>query len=158
MPVVVRRARSEDAAAVARFALRLFAQHRDYDPQRFADLSNASGAERYYSSRIDTDVSAVLVAETESGVIGFAYLEFESLDYAQLLENAVWLHDLYVDESARGTGAGKALIEAAIDAGRRFGADKLVLSVAAKNQYARSFFKETGFRETMVEMTIGLND
>jgi GNAT superfamily N-acetyltransferase len=91
-------------------------------------------------------------------VVGFAYLEYEKLDYANLLENAAWLHDLYVDEAARETGAGKALIHAAKDAGKMLGADKLVLTVAAKNEYARTFFTRTGFRETMVEMTIGLND
>jgi GNAT superfamily N-acetyltransferase len=158
MPVAVRRARREDAKAIAEFALKLFAQHRDYDPDRFADLSNVSGAERYYASRAEADTAAVLVAFLDEKAVGFAYLEYESLDYANLLENAAWLHDLYVDESARGSGAGTALIDAAKDAGKRFGADKLVLTVAAKNEYARAFFTRMGSRETMVEMTIGLND
>ena len=158
MSVVVRRARPEDAAVIAEFALKLFAQHSDYDPERFARLSNVSGAERYYASRAEAETAAVLVALIEEKVVGFAYLEYEALDYANLLENAAWLHDLYVDRSARGTGAGKALIDAAKEAGKAFGADKLVLTVAAKNEHAREFFTRTGLRETMVEMTIGLND
>jgi GNAT superfamily N-acetyltransferase len=158
MPVVVRRARPEDAAIVAKFALRLFAQHRDYDPDRFADLSNAAGAKAYYGSRMSSPTSAVFVAEIKSTVVGFAYLEYQAVNYAELLENAGWLHDLYVDETARGTGAGKALINAAKGAAKALGADKLVLMVAAKNGHAREFFLRTGLRETMVEMTIGLKD
>lgn len=155
--MAVRRAGPEDAAAIAEFALRLFAQHREYDPERFADLGNLAGAERYYGSRITADEGVVLVAENEREVVGFLYAEFEEINYAELLKSALWVHDLFVDPRARRTGAGKALIDEAANAGRRFGADKLVLTVAAKNEFARSFFKKRGFRETMVEMTLGLN-
>ena len=158
MRVVIRRARPEDAATVAKFALKLFAQHRDYDPDRFADLSNVAGAEAYYGSRMSSPTAAVFVAEAENKVVGFAYLEYQAVNYPELLENAGWLHDLYVDEAARGTGAGKALIRAVKDAANTFGADKLVLMVAAKNEHARDFFSRAGLRETMVEMTIDLND
>lgn len=158
MTVAVRRARPEDAAIIAKFALKLFAQHREYDPERFADLSNVAGAERFYAGRSNADEAAVLIAEIDERVIGFAYLEFEQLDYANLLENAAWLHDLYVDETARGTGAGRALIDRAIKEANSLGADKVVLHVAAKNEHASAFFKKAGLRETMVEMTVGLND
>jgi GNAT superfamily N-acetyltransferase len=158
MSMAVRRAELEDAAVIAKFALRLFAQHREYDPARFADLADLAGAERYYESRITADEAIVLVAETDSEVVGFLYAEFEKINYAELLESALWVHDLFVDAAARRNGAGNALIDAAAKAGRGLGADKLVLTVAAKNEFARSFFKERGFRETMVEMTLGLND
>ena len=158
MNLAVRRALPEDAKKIAEFALELFARHRDYDPERFADLSHLKGAERFYGGRMAADDAAVIVAETDGKVVGFAYMEYEALDYLQLLENAAWLHDLYVDETARGTGVGKALMSAAKEAGKAFGADKLVLTVAAKNERARTFFTRTGLRETMVEMTIGLND
>lgn len=156
MAVTVRRARKEDAETIARFALALFAQHRAYDPERFAELGNLEGAARYYISRADTEESAVFVAEMDGRVVGFAYLEHERLDYANLLENAVWIHDLYVDESERNSGAGKSLMHAAADFGKQIGAAKLVLSVAAKNTTAHKFFRGTGFRDTMVEMTLNL--
>ena len=158
MSVVVRRARPEDASVVAVLALKLFAQHRDYDTARFADLSHVKGAETFYAGRMAAADAAVFVAERDEEVIGFAYMQYEALDYVQLLENALWLHDLYIEEAARGTGAGKALIDAAKEAGRSFGADKLVLTVAAKNGHAREFFTRSGLRETMVEMTVGLTD
>lgn len=157
MPVTVRRAGSQDAATIAKFALLLFAQHREYDPERFADIGNREGAERYYGSRTTAEDAIVFVAEDLSEVVGFVYAEFLKLNYAELLESAVWVHDIFIRETSRESGAGKALIEAVAEAGRKIGADKLVLTVAAKNEFARGFFAERGFRETMVEMTLSLN-
>lgn len=157
MSVTVRRARPEDASAIAKLALELFAQHREYDPERFADLGSIEGAERYYGSRTTASEAIVFVAEIRAGVIGFVYAEFEEINYAELLESAVWIHDLFVTETARRTGTGNALIEAVAEVGKHIGANKLVLSAAAKNETARRFFEERGFRETMVEMTLSLN-
>ena len=157
MSVTVRRARPEDASAIAKLALELFAQHRDYDPERFADLGSIEGAEHYYGSRTTADDAMVIVAESDEEVVGFVYAEFIERNYAELLESAVWVHDLFIEEVARGTGAGKSLIDAVAEAGRKAGADKLVLTAAAKNESARRFFGELGFRETMVEMTLSLN-
>ena len=158
MPIVIRRTTKADAAVIAEYALKLFAQHRSYDAKRFAELSDAGGAAWYYGSRTEADSAAVLVAELDSRIVGFAYLEYEAIDYAQLLENAVWLHDLYVDESVRNLGVGKLLIDAAADAAVVFGASKLMLSVAAKNENAREFFEHAGFRTTMFEMMLELPD
>jgi len=156
MTVVVRRATKEDAPAIADYALKLFSQHRSYDAVRFADFSNAEGASWWYGSRAEADTAAVFVAEVEGKTVGFAYCEYESVDYAALLENAVWLHDIYVDEAARKHGAGELLIEAAVEATREFGASKLMLGVAAQNSVAQKFFERAGFRTTMFEMMLPL--
>ena len=78
------------------------------------------------------------------------------MDYSNLLENAAWLHDIYIEDAARAQQAGKLLIEKSIEVAREMGADKLMLSVAAKNEFARKFFERRGFRETMVEMMFDL--
>ena len=157
MDVVVRRARKEDARTISEFALKLFEQHRDYDPERFARLGNPEGAEWFYGSRNETEDSVVLVAEIENEVVGFAYMQYEKINYADLLENALRLHDIYISEAARGAGAGQALMRASVEEARRFGAEKVVLSVAAKNDLAREFFARNGYRPTMVEMTLDLD-
>lgn len=158
MAVSVRRASRKDARTISEFAIRLFAQHHEYDTRRFAEIASVEGAENFYGSQTEAEDAAVLVAELENEIVGFAYLQYEAMDYANLLENAVWLHDLYVDETARGQDAGKILIENSIEAAKELGADKLMLSVAAKNEYAKEFFKRSGFRKTMVEMMFDLTD
>ena len=156
MSVTVRRARLEDARTVAEYAIRLVVQHQNYDPRRFVRLAAVEQAEWFYGSQTKAADAAVLVAELEEKIVGFAYIQFEARDYANLLENAAWLHDIYIDETARGTGAGKLLIEKSIEVAKELGADKLMLSVAAKNEFAKEFFEHSGFRETMVEMMLDL--
>ena len=158
MSVKVRRAVKEDARTIAEFAIKLFAQHLEYDSRRFAEIASIEGAEHFYGNQTEVKDAAVLVAEIENKIVGFAYLQYEAMDYANLLENAVWLHDLYVDERMRGQNAGNLLIEKSIEVAKELGANKLMLSVAAKNEYAKAFFRLSGFRETMVEMMLSLTE
>lgn len=157
MTVTVRRAAKKDARTVAKYAIKLFVQHREYDSRRFAQIASVEGAERFYGSQIETENAAVLIAELEDKIIGFAYVQFEASDYANLLESAAWLHDLYVDEMARGQTAGKLLIEKSAEVAKELGADKLMLSVAAKNEPSREFFERARFKTTMVEMMLDLS-
>lgn len=158
MRAVIRRARSGDDETIARFALKLFDQHVEYDPKRFSTFADLEGAAKFYRSRFDTPGSAVFVAVIDDEIVGFAYLERDELNYAELLKHGAWLHDIYVVESARSSGVGRALIDAATEAARQFGAKKLLLTVAAKNAAAQNVFANAGFRQTMVEMTLNLPD
>ena len=158
MAALIRQARPGDEQRVAEFAIRLFDQHVEYDPERFSTFANVEGAARFYRSRFETPDSAVLVAEVDGEVVGFAYLERDELNYAELLRDGAWLHDIYVDESARAEGIGRDLINAATEAAKRMGAKKLLLTVAAKNAIAQQVFEKAGFRRTMVEMTLNLTD
>ena len=158
MSITIRRAKLEDARTIAEFAIRLFAQHRNYDSCRFADLASIDGAENFYGSQTKAKNATILVAETKNKIVGFAYLQFEAINYTDLLENVARLHDLYVDETSRRKSVGRKLIEKSIEFAGEFGADKLILSVAAKNELAKDFFAWQGFRETMVEMMLNLTE
>jgi ribosomal protein S18 acetylase RimI-like enzyme len=157
MSVTIRRATKADASRVATLALKLFRQHRDYDPERFAELGNLEGAEYFYGGRAESHDARVFVAEIADQVVGFAYAEYESINYADLLTAALWIHDLYVEESARGTGTGRMLVETAAASAKDLGADKVVIHVAAKNETAQKFFSRFGFRTTMLEMTLAVD-
>ncbi len=156
MAVTVRRANKNDARVIAGLAIELFAQHHVYDSLRFAEIASTEGAANFYGNQSETAGAAVIVAEIENKIVGFAYLQFEAVNYADLLENAVWLHDLFIKESARRQKVGTLLIEKSAEIAKELGANKLMLSVAAKNEYGRDFFGQKGFRETMVEMMLDL--
>src|SRR5688500_15576581 len=115
MPAVIRRAREGDERRVAELAIRLIEQHVDYDPDRFSIFATVGGAKRFYRSRFDSAGSVVIVAEKDREVVGFAYVERAELNYAELLENGAWLHDIYVDEAVRREGIGKGLVKAAAE-------------------------------------------
>ena len=158
MAITVRRATIEDAPVIADYALKLSRQHQSYDASRFMALTDYDGAVKFYGSQTKVKDAAVLVAESSEKIVGFAFLEFEKINYPNLLKSAALLHDLYVDESARGSEAGKLLIDAAKDAAKEFGASKLMLNVAAKNEHAQSFFERAGFETTMFEMKLDLTE
>jgi GNAT superfamily N-acetyltransferase len=95
----------------------------------------------------------VLVAERAGAVVGYAYARLEERDWNALLEACGALHDLWVDEGARGTGAGRLLAEAIIDKLTAMGAPRIVLHTGSKNEPAQRLFAKLGWRMTMVEMT-----
>ena len=156
MTVVVRRAARADAEAIAELAQKLVLQHKSYNARRFAQIADYEQMVWYYGSQTESKDSAVLVAEIKNKVVGFAFVQFEAKNYAGLLDSAAWLHDIYVDETARGSQAGKNLINAAIEAAKELGANKLMLSAAAQNVNAKKFFEHQGFTTTMVEMMLDL--
>lgn len=158
MTVIVRRATRDDAEVVADYAMRLVEQHQAYDPLRFARIANLDGMKWFYGGQTEANEAVVLVAELEGRVVGFAYVTYEAKNFAELAVSAAHLHDIYVDSEARRTGAGQKLIAAAVEAAKGFGASKLMLSVAAKNPVAKSFFEQTGFETTMHEMMLAVSD
>jgi len=156
MAITVRKATRDDAPAVARMAIALFALHVGWDPQRFTQVATADGAARYYGERAAD--GRVIVAEADGVVVGFAYFEYEERDYVNLLSNVVWLHDIYVEDSQRGSGAGSALLRAVKDEAKSLAADKVLLTVAAKNATGQKLFTRNGFRTTMHEMMLVIDD
>jgi ribosomal protein S18 acetylase RimI-like enzyme len=71
---------------------------------------------------------------------------------------SVWLHDIYIDESVRGLGAGKLLLNASIDAAKQLGSQILILEVAAQNEFAKKLFEANGFNVASYEMMMDLNE
>ena len=157
MAVEIRRARRTDAATIAEFAVALFELHEKWDPRRFTQIATPEGAARFYGGRAEAENAAVFIAENDGKAVGFAYLEFEPVLYAELAVKAAWLHDIYVDEDARGGGAGNALLDAVRNEARRLGANKVLLSVAVKNIAGEKFFEQNGFTTTMHEMMLVLD-
>lgn len=152
MAVAVRRAAKQDAAKIAELAVALAEQHYAYDQRRFTRLITRDGAEAYYGSRIEVETAALFVADLNGRVVGFAYMEYEPVLYAELATRVAWLHDIYVEPDARHGGAGRELIDLVNAEAKRQGADKVLLSVSVENSEGQQFFERNGFRVTMLEM------
>ena len=58
---------------------------------------------------------------------------------------ALNIHDLFVDESARRCGVGKRLMEYAVALARSLGCVRVTLEVDTTNQKAREFYRTQGF-------------
>jgi ribosomal protein S18 acetylase RimI-like enzyme len=157
---IVRRAASVDVPMIGRLGALLVEEHYDFDPRRF--LAARPGTPEGYASFISTQLEdpdkAVLVADDDGGVIGYAYAAIEGYDYMALRGPAGVLHDLIVDPLHRGRGVGRLLIDAALGFFRSRGVPRVVLSTAEQNEAAQRLFASMGFRRTMIEMTRELDD
>jgi len=56
-----------------------------------------------------------------------------------------WVEDVYVDEAARGSGLGRALVEAACERARARGCKRIELDVDEGNAAARALYESLGF-------------
>ena len=156
MAVTVRHAERADAAKVAEFAVALFELHAAWNPRRFTQIATADGATRFYGDRAEN--GSVLVAESDGKVVGFAYFEYEPTLYAELATKVAWLHDIYVDPASRGEGVGSDLIAKVRHEAKQLGANKVLLSVAVQNAEGHRLFERKGFKTTMHEMMLGIEN
>jgi ribosomal protein S18 acetylase RimI-like enzyme len=97
--------------------------------------------------------TVVLVAERDGEVLGYVYAGLEPMSWKELRAPCGYIHDVYVDERARGAGAGERLVRAAIEWLEARAAPRVVLMSASRNDAAQRLFVRLGFRHTMVEMT-----
>ncbi len=153
--VRIRPATRADLAALGRLGALLVRTHYDFDPQRFiaATPRTERGYGSFLASQLEQRDGAVLVAEEDGTVIGYAYAGVEASDYMSLRGPAGVLHDVVVDPEHQRRGVGRMLLDAALAFLRSRGAPRVVLSTAARNAQAQRLFESAGFRQTMIEMT-----
>jgi GNAT superfamily N-acetyltransferase len=87
-------------------------------------------------------VAFVLFAEAGGKVVGFAiyFLTFSSF----LARPGIWLDDLFVDESARGQGAGKALLTHLAKLAEERGYGRIEWVTAVHNASGLAFYQRNG--------------
>jgi ribosomal protein S18 acetylase RimI-like enzyme len=106
----------------------------------------------FLGRQLDSPDAAVLVADDDGKVIGYAFATLEGYDFLMLRGPAAVLQDLIVDPEHRGRGVGRLLLEAALGH-LKSRAPRVVLSTAEANEPAQRLFASAGFRRTMIEMT-----
>ena len=121
--VVIRPCSTADLPGVARLAARLVREHHAMDAERFMIFDNIEeGYAAYLGAEMRKRKTVVLVAALADQIVGYAYGRIEPRDWNALREQCGMLHDVYVDEAARGQGLGAGLVEQAVrrlTAGRR---------------------------------------
>lgn len=155
---LVRRATGADLDALAVMGEALALQHRSYDAARFVLPPGGRRAFRdFFEAEMTSRRSIVLVAVCGDRIDGYAFARVEEASIPDLADESVWLHDLYVDESARGFGIGPDLIRSVIAFAREQGIGSVRLHVSPVNARAAGLFGRYGFRHTMSELTITLD-
>src|SRR3954466_8992124 len=134
MPVTVRPARPDEAAALARAYEWLFAPPGSQSPGWDAAVAAARLAEVMGGER-----SEVLVCEHGGELIGLCtvYRDIRSVRFG----DRAWVEDLAVHPGHRSLGVGKALLDAAKDWARERGASHLELDSGLARADAHRFYE-----------------
>lgn len=140
---------ASDAEALSAFAEGSFRHTfgHIYDPADLAVfLAGWNPPDRIRAQIADPDWTIALVRGGDGAILGFIKLgpiDFD-LPEGQPAAGATELHQLYVDEAAKGRGVAAALIEWGI-AWARERASILYLSVFTENDRAQAFYRRYGF-------------
>ncbi|MEA2836549.1 MAG: hypothetical protein QOD89_1099 [Bradyrhizobium sp.] len=110
-------------------------------------IERSDAARAVYRDLVTSTRGSVIVLEVDGEVLGVITSSYVSAiryggDYARLEE-------LIVDDKARGTGAGMALLQAAIAEARRRGCSLVTLY---SRETTRAFYEKAGFRYTGPEL------
>jgi ribosomal protein S18 acetylase RimI-like enzyme len=149
----VRAAGSEDVPALARLNAEVQALHRAARPDRYSDPPAAAIEDFFRRTLADGDV-AVLIAEEGGAAIGFAVIrrKHPADDLFALPRLTVNVDGIGVTAAARRRGAGRALMAAAEDQARAWGAAALSLDVQGFNQDALHFYRALGYAVVTTRM------
>lgn len=135
--LIIRPARQDDFSAVAGLLAEL-----GRPAVVPADEPAARGVYLRHLSRPDT---ASMVAEHDGTVIAFLSLEFR--DRLNHTTPQAWIPDLIVREAYRGLGAGRALLEAAIEEARRRGSWSVTLESGYHRKEAHRLYEAVGMTD-----------
>ena len=102
--------------------------------------------ERAFLRYLERDDTVALVADDDGHVIGFVDLEFRQRLNFETPE--AWIPDLVVAETARGTGAGRALLDEADRLARERGCWGMTLESANWRESSHAFYEHVGWADT----------
>jgi GNAT superfamily N-acetyltransferase len=122
-------------------AARLLAAFRDWWGRDWPDDDSYRTSVERLIGRDDTEY--LLAAADDGRPVGVAQLRYRWSVWWEAED--CWLEDLYVEDSARGIGLGRALVQAALDRARERGCRRVELDVNTGNATARALYESLGF-------------
>lgn len=121
------------------------------------------GYQRFYQTTIDDDTSGetfrrllsraepmhCLVAERDGSIVGLVHFLTHRSTWTR--GNACYLQDLYVSESARGLGCGKALMLAVYQQAEQLGCARVYWMTQESNAAARALYDQVASKTDFVQ-------
>lgn len=149
--MLVRKATMNDIEALRVLYSELEQDGVKYQPEHFV---TGCRDDAFFREIIDSDNQDILVAENDSGVVGFSHVMIlRQKDIACLRpQTAVYIQDMDVLTGMRNQGIGTLLMKASKEYGMAHGADFIRTQVFPQNAEGLRFYEKNGFREMMKTM------
>ena len=147
--VRIRRGVVGDAAALAAFAARTFAETfgADNRPEDLVAHLVATYGVAHQARELACADEVTLLADRETSLVAYAQVRRAPRPACVLSPDPVELHRFYVDCPAHGRGVAARLMTTVFDAARELGGRSLWLSVWERNPRALAFYRRMGFAD-----------
>lgn len=133
----------EHLGAVAR----LFDGYRQF----YEQPSDLIGATHFLRHNLENNESVIFLAEKDNQPLGFVQL-YPTWESVTMTKRWV-LYDLFVAESGRGHGVGRALMQRAKQLAQETGAKYIALETAKNNTTAQALYESEGYTRDDVFLT-----
>lgn len=112
--------------------------------QFYGQASDLAGSRAFLLSKFKHHESVIFICKDSEKAIGFTqlYPTFSSVS----MKRVYILNDLFVNNDGRGKGAGKALLNAAIEYAKKVGALRLQLVTGTSNTHAQALYESSGWK------------
>lgn len=146
--MLIRKATMDDVEALRVMYLELEKDGVKYQPEHFVV---GYRDDNFFESIFKSESQDILVAETDSKVVGFSHVMLLKQKNIACLkpQTVVYIQDLDVLKEMRSQGIGTLLMNASKEYGIEHGADFIRTQVFPQNTDGIRFYERNGFREMM---------
>ena len=143
-------ARPDDREAVNALARQVHAMHVAWRPDIYEMVDELYPVERMVEGISNREL---YVAKLEKQIVGYVSLKLRNYDHPGLVKRKVMVVDeICVEESLRGHGIGKAMMEDVHALAKAFRCTDLQLGVYPQNDEAVGFYQKCGFTIRSIDM------
>ena len=147
-------ARESDWEAVKRLSVQVHDLHAAWRPDIFYRTEEPYPRECFLEDIRDR---MVYVAKLDGLVAGYVVLSIQERGgHGRVERKLMRLHGICVEESIRGNGIGKTMVEEVRALAKAFGCSQLILGVHPENDAAVGFYQKCGFRIRTINMDMQL--
>ena len=144
-------AQPKDREAVDVLARQVYSLHLAWRPDLFAQADCLYPEERFQAAIRNR---SLYVAKLGGEVAGYALLPIVEIDVPAMTRRRIMkVEELCVEESCRGQGIGRAMMEDILALARAFRCRDVELQVYPQNQQALAFYQACGFQIRNVSMS-----
>ncbi len=145
--MTIRPAVTEDRDGILSLLIQVNNVHENNRPDLFIRDKTKYTAKELTDILADASRPIFVAVDEENTVLGYAFCVFEPHENNNNLHKflTLYIDDICVDETVRGSGVGTALFEAVRDFAKEKGVYNLTLNVWDKNDAAFAFYKKCGF-------------
>lgn len=158
--MTIRYAKTTDIPQLVELAKKMANYHYTLDPGHYREASAYEHLDTYPNEWINDKKSIVVVAEEGNEIKGYCIAAIEDARDFMVphIKKIGVIHGVFVDDTSRKLGIGRALVARAITWLEQKGACHIELTVDANNRESYAVWKKLGFADYKIKMRLTRND